>query len=1018
VTLFSLVALIASSFALSVSSSIAQASSTSNFTTGVLAPPPPGSTSNNNIAAEPQVRADAGGNFYATSENGVGAGTDAWKSTDGGLTYSSLAQPNGVSTAQVSATTGVAPGGGDTDLATAPVLNGTTSNSHYNVYVASLTVGSVTVSASVDGGLTWQSNELAATLAGDDREWIAPFGASGYYVSYHNLPSGDSIAVNEGQLVNGVPTSVATYSAINPDQTDIYLGTYLDNEIGNMVVDQATGDVYQVFVGCPPSATAIATCSNYNTVYLAVGAPVGVSAAGMPVLSFTDYVVYESPNPNATFDNNFPNVAVDQAGNVYVAWSDDQNVDIAYSKDSGQSFSAPVQVNSGSAVTAIFPWMTAGSSGAVDLVYYGTPAAQNYQACATTTATYTCQNEPWSVYFAQNLHVTGNGTWAQQPITPVVHYGGVCQGGVTCSSTGNDNRDLYDDFGVAASPTTGLASVIYSDDQYANNVGTANSGECTSSQDNTVSCDHTSFATQTSGPGIFSNPTPPRIKAPSYTLANVGAFGGEPSITANSKGELYDTTPSGGTLLYKSTNAGATWTQAATADASSGDDCVFTDQTNALYLCNLAGSQSTGPLQADVWKSLNDGQSWNYGTNEIDVAGGSNVCGTSCSPFGVDRPWADAYVARGGTTNNATVVLMYHDFFGPSQIWVNVSSDGGKTFAKPVNVLANMTTTAADQGAVAEADSACNTVPAGLAIAKGGAHPGRIYAAWIASDPESAGTGCNVTMVQSFHNLFVAWSDNGGLTWTPQLAYDAGVGHDASTPFVSFTLDNQGNPYFAFATPAETDNPTTCATESTAGTVQSDPTCDYHMWVAWSSNGGTTWDGGGGVLPGTAAAAYEVDPSGGPQTDVFPAIAAGNPGEVDVAWLRTFVTEPTDALGKFDQGGCAGPGPSNGNPTFYPPECQWNLWASQSLDLTAPIGQAAWASGAVTTTPMHIGDICNLGIFCVAPSSNRNLLDYISETIDPTTGFAHIAFADDNTVNKLRVANQTSGPSVLKSPPH
>src|SRR5438128_2257402 len=99
-------------------------------------------------------------------------------------------------------------------------------------------------------------------------------------------------------------------------------------------------------------------------------------------------------------------------------------------------------------------------------------------------------------------------------------------------------------------------------------------------------------------------------KPPAYSLANVGAYGGEPSITANSKGELYDTTPSGGTILYKSTNHGSTWTRATTADASSGDDCVFTDQSDALYLCNLAGSQSTGPLQADVWKSLDDGTSW------------------------------------------------------------------------------------------------------------------------------------------------------------------------------------------------------------------------------------------------------------------------------------------------------------------------------------------------------------------------------------------------------------------------
>jgi hypothetical protein len=62
---------------------------------------------------------------------------------------------------------------------------------------------------------------------------------------------------------------------------------------------------------------------------------------------------------------------------------------------------------------------------------------------------------------------------------------------------------------------------------------------------------------------------------------------------------------------------------------------------------------------------------------------------------------------------------------------------------------------------------------------------------------------------------------------------------------------------------------------------------------------------------------------------------------------------------------------------------------------------------------MHVGDSCNLGIFCVSPASNRYLLDFISETVDPTTGFAHITYADDNKVNQLRVANQVSGPNIL-----
>src|SRR5947199_3529684 len=88
---------------------------------------------------------------------------------------------------------------------------------------------------------------------------------------------------------------------------------------------------------------------------------------------------------------------------------------------------------------------------------------------------------------------------------------------------------------------------------------------------------------------------------PGYSLANVGAYGGEPSIVSDNLGQLYDTTPSGGTITYTSTNKGASWRQVTTADPSSGDDCIATDQANSVYLCNLAStSEGVAPLQADV----------------------------------------------------------------------------------------------------------------------------------------------------------------------------------------------------------------------------------------------------------------------------------------------------------------------------------------------------------------------------------------------------------------------------------
>ena len=110
-----------------------------------------------NGAAEPQIRADATGTFYVSSELGLSAGTLAWASTDGGLHYTALTSPNQLS----QAAGGVGPGGGDTDLSTAPQAN---ASGIHNVYVASLSLANVTVSTSQDGGKSWTKNVTSATI--------------------------------------------------------------------------------------------------------------------------------------------------------------------------------------------------------------------------------------------------------------------------------------------------------------------------------------------------------------------------------------------------------------------------------------------------------------------------------------------------------------------------------------------------------------------------------------------------------------------------------------------------------------------------------------------------------------------------------------------------------------------------------------------------------------------------------------------------------------------------------------
>ncbi len=187
------------------------------------------------------------------------------------------------------------------------------------------------------------------------------------------------------------------------------------------------------------------------------------------------------------------NMSIDRAGNLYSVFSDNHNVFYSFSKNHGSTWSAPVQVNKSPSNTAIMPWSVANHAGHIDIVWYGTSfydgvtIPDNYPLSAS-----------WFVYMAQNLNATGSGSFTQVAATPIIHFGGTCESGVTCSG----NRDLYDDFGIAVVPGTGLASIIYSDDQFTNDANDPPRSGCTSSTSNSSSCDHTSVATQLSGSGI------------------------------------------------------------------------------------------------------------------------------------------------------------------------------------------------------------------------------------------------------------------------------------------------------------------------------------------------------------------------------------------------------------------------------------------------------------------------------------------------------------------------------------
>ena len=409
-----------------VSVGSAQAATVGNFSYGELQATTVGASGcGTNSAGEPQVHVSRANNVFLGSENGLGGGSQLWRGLGaiGGASASGCGleyrgQPNVI-------IGGLGLSGGDLDLANASAPN---ASGNYNLYVASLNLGSVNVATSQSNGTSFSQTPVQAGLPLDDREWIAAFGASTSLLTYHDIATNDIDVLrstNSGQ-------SYTHLSQVIPE-TDYKAGA---NELGNIVIDHdnlpdSTGDfyAYQSFVA-PSSSSGSAN----NEAFL------GVSKDGGKTWS-DNAIPCSTASASTNLDHNFPNVSVAPNGTVWYAWSDDKNIYTAESTDHGTTWSCSPAVSTNTA-QAIFPWLAATSSG-VDLVYYGAP---------TTT------NQTWSVYFAQNTAGTTSG-WGTPQQLMAVHKGSVCEGGVSCSS----GRQLFDDFGVDTD-SSGWAHIAFSQD--------------------------------------------------------------------------------------------------------------------------------------------------------------------------------------------------------------------------------------------------------------------------------------------------------------------------------------------------------------------------------------------------------------------------------------------------------------------------------------------------------------------------------------------------------------------------
>jgi hypothetical protein len=439
--------------------------------------------------AEPSMIVDSQGTIYVESIRGVPGGLDLWRwnqTADGGpnangtLPFKYEGQPDcGIFLTPFCMMSGLAPGGGDGDVATnAPdPSNPDTFNVDIpNLAVVSLTAAEVTASHSTDRADSFSlPNGAAAQVPGDDRMWIDAFDDAGtVYMNFHDAAAAN---IHVQRSTNGGFTyNAGAGEAIDPTNTNVYPATGTSNTAGQIKVDHNTnscptkGNLYQVFTGPSTVQGNIGTNSIQDAVYVGVSTDAKTIVSGMPNPAFTfkDYKIFTSPtgSPGATNGNNqvFPALATDNNGFVYAVWSDNTNIYFASSvgASQGSAWNPAVRVNQVPTVgnANLFPWVAADANGHAVVAWLGADKPGNSN---NTTAMNGAQ---WNVYAAET--VNGNTT---DPLGPtfmqytasdhVIHTGTVSTGGF--NPTGSASRSLADFFQVALDPHH-HANIAYTDD--------------------------------------------------------------------------------------------------------------------------------------------------------------------------------------------------------------------------------------------------------------------------------------------------------------------------------------------------------------------------------------------------------------------------------------------------------------------------------------------------------------------------------------------------------------------------
>ncbi len=391
---------------------------------------------------EPIVKLDADGNIWESGPWGFSTNMSfLHRSTDGGRKF------------HLVSTTGLRPdeppGGGDTDVSV---------DDQGNVYFVDLE-GPLTqlgTSVSNDNGHNWRKNPAAVQQTTVDRQWLAVDNGAGsgavdntIFLAFHEAAVGTFIYSSPGSQGSRDDTGGLIW------QNSGSLPGPLQALAADAICAQLRFD--------PLKRNLYYACNEGDHVRVTTGHVGAGQRTGIP------YANFNGPKTPGGGDvlNLFPALAVDAAGHVYVAWIDatTSNLYFAFSTDEGKSWSAPVRVNSGAAVTNEFDWAQGGAAGTLALAWYATektapggsdgmPSSLDNLGEAT--------KYPWFGYAALVTRAdTHRPKIAQARFTSKpMHYGAICNAGTACATDLNADRQMADFFGFDLGKDGGLRIVF------------------------------------------------------------------------------------------------------------------------------------------------------------------------------------------------------------------------------------------------------------------------------------------------------------------------------------------------------------------------------------------------------------------------------------------------------------------------------------------------------------------------------------------------------------------------------